>query len=100
MCVRRTAADVTTEQTSHESRSYKSLELRAGRITARSMPESKTSGGFASRGTAVLSSRRLLPVESRKGTRMLRRLNFVSEFRVPSSDDPFFGDLFFSDLLF
>jgi len=61
------------------------------------MPESKTSGGFASRGTAVLSSRRLLPVESLKGTRMLLRLNFVSEFRVPMI---FFSAIFFSAIFF
>src|SRR5258706_10489065 len=63
--VRRTAADVTTKRTRHESQSLReSYKLEPDRITITTAPESKTSGGFASRGSAMLSSPRVLPTEA------------------------------------
>lgn len=47
-----------------------------GRMTANRLLESKTPGGFASQGTAVLSSRRLLPDASENQSHAARLILF------------------------
>ena len=58
----RAAADLTTKRTRHESDLKRMSKAGGRRITAKTTPESKPSTCFASQGTAMLSSPRLLPL--------------------------------------
>jgi len=56
----------------------KNQKVGANRITTKTAPESNPSNCFASRGIAVLSSRRLLPAEaSERFFRALRVIAFA-----------------------